>query len=49
VLLGWATYSKDGGASHLEQSFRTAEADARTEQRALWTVWSVSAGGAGAR
>jgi len=46
VLLGWATYSDDaGGPSRLEHSFRLAESDARTDQRALWSLWSVSAGG----
>jgi len=45
VLLGWATYSEDGGPSHLERSFRLAEADARNDRRALWSTWSVSAGG----
>jgi endonuclease YncB( thermonuclease family) len=43
VLWGWATYSESDGASRLAQSFRSAEADARGGQRALWTVWSVSA------
>jgi len=44
VLLGWATYSTDAGAGRFEQSFRAAEQSARAERRALWTVWSVSAG-----
>lgn len=46
VLLGWATYSSDAGAGRFERSFRAAEQEARAGQRALWTVWSVSAGGA---
>jgi endonuclease YncB( thermonuclease family) len=45
VLLGWATYSEDGGPSHLEHSFRLAEADARADRRALWATWSIAAGG----
>ena len=44
VLLGWATYTTaDAGASRFEKGFRAAEHDARADQRALWTVWSVSA------
>jgi len=44
VLLGWATYTTaDSGTSRFEKSFRAAEHDARADQRALWTVWSVSA------
>jgi endonuclease YncB( thermonuclease family) len=43
VLLGWATYSADPAPSHFEKSFRAAEAEARSERRALWTVWSVAA------
>ncbi|HTO69472.1 MAG TPA: thermonuclease family protein [Myxococcota bacterium] len=43
VLLGWATYSTDGGASRFEKSFRAAETEARTERRALWSVSSYSA------
>ena len=45
VLLGWATYSDEAGPSHLEHSFRLAEADARADRRALWATWSMSAGG----
>jgi endonuclease YncB( thermonuclease family) len=45
VLLGWATYATDAGASRFDKSFRAAETEARTERRALWTVWSVSAEG----
>jgi endonuclease YncB( thermonuclease family) len=45
VLLGWATYSTDAGAGRLEKSFRAAEQEAHSERRALWSVWSVSAGG----
>ena len=45
VLLGWATYSTDAGASRFEHSFRAAESEARADRRALWTVWSVSADG----
>jgi len=44
VLLGWATYSEDAGPSRFEHSFRLAEADARSDRRALWSTWSVSAG-----
>lgn len=44
VLLGWATYTTtDAGVSRFEKSFRAAEHDARADQRALWTVWSISA------
>jgi endonuclease YncB( thermonuclease family) len=43
VLLGWASYSADAGASRYESSFRAAEHDARSERRALWSIWSVSA------
>ncbi|HTO51839.1 MAG TPA: thermonuclease family protein [Myxococcota bacterium] len=46
VLWGWATYSEDPGPSHLADSFRSAQASARTDQRALWTVWSATAEGA---
>ena len=49
VLLGWATYSADAGSSRLEASFRAAEREARSERRALWTVWSVSADGSAER
>jgi micrococcal nuclease len=45
VSLGWATYSADTGAGHFERSFRAAESEARSEHRALWTVWSISASG----
>jgi len=44
VSLGWATYAADGDTGHFDQSFRAAETEARSEHRALWTVWSVSAG-----
>jgi endonuclease YncB( thermonuclease family) len=43
VLLGWASYSADAGANRFEKSFRAAEQSARSERRALWTIWSVSA------
>ncbi|HXX47094.1 MAG TPA: thermonuclease family protein [Myxococcota bacterium] len=45
VALGWATYSADGGAGRLEHSFRAAESEARSDNRALWTIWSVTARG----
>ena len=43
VLMGWASYSPESGASQLEASFQSAEHEARAEQRALWTIWSISA------
>jgi endonuclease YncB( thermonuclease family) len=46
VLLGWATYSTEQGASRFDKSFRAAEQQAHAERRAMWTVWSVAAGGA---
>lgn len=46
VLLGWASYSPEPGPSRFEQSFRAAEQEAHSERRAMWSVWSVSAGGA---
>ncbi len=43
VRLGWAAYSSAHGAGPLAANFRAAEAEARASQRALWSVWSVTA------
>lgn len=44
VRLGWAAYSTEHGAGALAANFRAAQDEARASQRALWSVWSVTAG-----
>jgi len=43
VLLGWGSYDSAADSETLDRSFRAAQDEARTEQRALWTVQSFSA------
>jgi endonuclease YncB( thermonuclease family) len=43
VLLGWGAYDARADSDALDHSFRAAQDEARTEQRALWTLQSFSA------
>ena len=43
VLLGWGSYAARADSEPLDKSFRAAQDEARTEQRALWTLQSFSA------
>lgn len=43
VRLGWAAYSTKLASGRFAANFRAAEGEARVEQRALWSVWSVTA------
>jgi endonuclease YncB( thermonuclease family) len=43
VLLGWGSYVAQTDTETLDKSFRAAQDEARTEQRALWTLQSFSA------
>lgn len=44
VSLGWAAYTPPVGADPHALQFTTAEREARTEQRAMWTVWAYTVG-----
>jgi endonuclease YncB( thermonuclease family) len=43
VRLGWATWSTKHGPGRFPANFRAAQSEARAQQRALWSVWSVTA------
>jgi endonuclease YncB( thermonuclease family) len=43
VLLGWATYAARDEDGRLARNFELAESEARREQRAMWSVWPVTA------
>lgn len=49
VLLGWATYAAADDDGRLARNFELAESEARREQRAMWSVWPVTAERAEAR
>jgi len=49
VLLGWATYAPADDPGRLARNFELAESEARREQRAMWSVWPVTAERADAR
>jgi endonuclease YncB( thermonuclease family) len=43
VLMGWGSYDARADSDRLDKSFRAAQDEARTDQRALWTLQSFSA------
>lgn len=44
VSLGWARYAGTEGDDPLEANFAIAEREARSEQRAMWSVWAYTVG-----
>jgi endonuclease YncB( thermonuclease family) len=41
VSLGWASYAATDGDDPLASRFHAAQREAHSEQRAMWTVWTL--------